>query len=315
MTDQRYICPECKRGWNSRPIHWRVGLGICNACAEVRLTHTKKGYVRPTRRHGAQWSEAERLALLSMVGGVSVKQIAKKLGRTPRGVAAKLKREGLKAKQQTILNSGMSTINVADELGVHIHTVRNWIGRGWLRARRVSGYYAINPENLTRFLHDIGWRLDCLCPTLAWKEVLADIAIQERKRVIKRTELVQSLTITSQRVTQWLRYRDFPKPLQGQSPMHGHQWFDREQIRQWFAAHPQYWSKAAVKAGFVDKWAFERDADCIVEGCKNRRHALGFCPNHYRQSQRCPDKFPSPKRRREYKVPSKTTTTTHGENP
>lgn len=300
MTTQNYVCSECKRSWDSKPVGWRVRSNLCNACSDRKLDYARKGYTPATRRFGTWWTEAELQVLMNAIGSASPKWIASKLGRTQRSVLARAKREGVKIRRWAILESGMSTGDVVKELGVSIHTVRIWLNRGWLKAKRVHGIHTINQEDMTVFLRNIGWRLTCLHPTLPWKELIADIAKDERPNVINRKELLSILVIGTNLVTTWIKKHNFPQPLPGEGVYYGGQWFRRDDIKQWFDNHPQFWSTAAVRAGFVEEWRFNQDAFCAFEGCRNHRHALSYCSNHYHLSIKYPHKYP-PQRRRIYK--------------
>lgn len=88
--------------------------------------------------------------------GVSAREMARQLGRTPKAVAKRL--SDVVAAPFRMLY--LTTTEVGAAFGVTSHTVRHWIERGWLRGRRngrkpaLGGEYWVDPEDLTAFVRD-----------------------------------------------------------------------------------------------------------------------------------------------------------------
>lgn len=92
-----------------------------------------------TRDHRRQWTAAEVAFVGEMAGKVSLKRIAKELGRSVESVESKT--EDLKLSRK--IRDGYSVSDLAEMLGVHRAKAEGWMRRGLMgRMREVSGYRA-----------------------------------------------------------------------------------------------------------------------------------------------------------------------------
>lgn len=91
------------------------------------------GITRPDERgRSPEWTPEQLDVLERFAGRRSVDFLARATGRSRTAVIVKLKRLGISRR----VESSLSANEVARLLGVDRKTVRGWIDRGWLRARR-----------------------------------------------------------------------------------------------------------------------------------------------------------------------------------
>ena len=109
-------------------------------------------------RHYEPWTAAEELRLAEMVAdGMSVRQMARALGRRPGAIRARM---GVLRLAWTDPDGNYTLSRVAEMMGVDIHAVMWWRDRRWLRVRRSAvrlgrGYlYLVSHDALLRFLED-----------------------------------------------------------------------------------------------------------------------------------------------------------------
>lgn len=81
-----------------------------------------------------RWSADDLAFLKDSLGVLTVKQIAKRLGRTETAVKVKAKRLHISVR----LSDGYTLRGLCEGLGVDHHKVERWVDRGWLRGRRIG---------------------------------------------------------------------------------------------------------------------------------------------------------------------------------
>jgi DNA-binding CsgD family transcriptional regulator len=123
---------------------------------------TKDSVIKKAKQLGINsenrhWSEEEILYLEEKWGVIPVENIAKKLGRTKNGVLLKAHKIGLR--EQVIANGEYLTPkDIATILGAGTRTVYNWMGKGYLKYRRLKinsvKKYQITIDNFNLFLEN-----------------------------------------------------------------------------------------------------------------------------------------------------------------
>lgn len=96
----------------------------------VRRWAYELGLCRPNSKQ-PDWTDGDLGYLEAMIGRMSIKAIAKKLGRTETAVMVKAKRLGVRKS-----GDGYTLRALCEGLGCDHHKVQRWIAAGWLRGSR-----------------------------------------------------------------------------------------------------------------------------------------------------------------------------------
>lgn len=198
-------------------------------------------------RHKQHWTEQEIGQAFYLLGRKPVSEIAQQLGRSERS----LRRILGNTQQQVMRTEGMSMRDVSEELGVHVDTVRDWIGRGLLRARRLRvetrKVYSISFDAMTDLLRDCGYALTSTIRPVSpiWQDIVQEIRADLEQQHIAGAQVESVLLISRKSFATYRRLYAFPEPSFRFGAHSGGDWYLRQDIVAWLHDHPRYWTAAA----------------------------------------------------------------------
>lgn len=206
---------------------------------QTALPVRQRIYPEGVARYGTRWNELDDTRVLYYVGPMGVPLTSERLGRSDGAIRSRVGSLGQSAKQLAMRAEGMSVPDVAEKLGVSPKRVYSWIAREWLPSRRKvvaqQMVHSLKRTSVERFLRERGALLPDLNPQGRWQRVVAKSQAHLQARLISQPALLETLGIGEKQLRQW-QDQGFPAPalkLYGQ----GGTWYERAAVRAWLQAH------------------------------------------------------------------------------
>lgn len=196
--------------------------------------------------HGRPWQDTEHGDVISRIGSELLTTTARRLGRKPEAIYTHLRPTNIREQAQRF--AGMSTVDVAQALGVPVSRIRRWAKNGWLKQHRGYGirgsYPTFDAYDVSQFLMERGGVIPEIQPTdLAWKEEVQAARAAIEVRCIDKRTLEGLLSVAHTAILYWRRHCGFPEPVftVGRG---AHFWFERAAVRDWLDVNDRWTTKA-----------------------------------------------------------------------
>lgn len=193
------------------------------------------------------WTDDEIRKLEDLVGVYDSTTIAKKLGRTPDSVSAKMKRMGLQMRISQN-KKGMSPTLFAEIFSLNKKNVQHYVRKGILPRMKLPQFQKIGSKIPSWSLIDdtkieawlksgYVYHRDLRATDVYYAAIVRDVRKTMDIEWISAQDLLECLDITPKVVQAWYYRHDFPRLVFCSTQM-GISMYNRNQVIEWCKTHP-----------------------------------------------------------------------------